>query len=304
MIKSVTVTNSLGDSIKLVLTDPWSSGFAIISIDGLGPVSADINFTELATIDGAIDNSVRIGTRNIVLELQFLEFPTIEDTRLRSYRYFPVKGDVELLIETDRRLCSITGKVESNEPDIFSQKEGCQVSILCTDPYFYLAGPNAVTRKIFYGTEPLFEFPFSNESLTEPLIQFGNIVTQTEGVLTYEGDAEVGITIIIHSTGAASGLAIYNLNDRQIMRINDERLETLTGQKIQAGDTITIVSTRKSKSVTLLRGGVVTNILNAMEFPIRWFMIKKGDNRFAYTAEEGLANLNFQINHKTLYMGV
>lgn len=304
MIKSISVKNPLGESLKIVLTDPWSSGFAIKSIDGLGPVSANINFTELATIDGAIDNSARVGKRNIVLDLIFIEFPSIEETRLRSYRYFPVKGYIELIIETDKRLCSISGIVESNEPDIFSNQEGCQVSILCGDPYFYLAGDNAVSKKIFYGVEPLFEFPFSNESLTEPLISFGNIVTRTEGVVTYEGDAEIGITIIIHSTGDARGLAIYDLNERKIMRINDERLEKLTGNKIQAGDTITITSTRKKKSVTILRAGVITNILNAMEFPIRWFMLKKGDNRFAYTAEEGLEKLNFQIEHKTIFVGV
>ena len=49
MIKSVTVTNYLGESIKLELGFPEKSGFLIQSIDGLGPPKADIHKTEVAT---------------------------------------------------------------------------------------------------------------------------------------------------------------------------------------------------------------------------------------------------------------
>ena len=47
--------------------------------------------------------------------------------------------------------------------------ETTQISIVCPDPYFYSAGPDGTNTTIFYGVEPLFEFAFSNESLTESL---------------------------------------------------------------------------------------------------------------------------------------
>ena len=310
MIKSITITNHLGESITLDLEDPSTSGFIITSIDGLGPVKAAVNMTELATNDGAIDNSARLESRNIVMNLQFyndqkyVTGETIEDIRLKSYKYFPIKRTITFLIETDNRICQTTGRVESNEPDIFQQNEGCQISILCPDPYFYSAGEDGDTKTVFFGADPKFEFPFENNSLTEKLIEFGTIETKTEGIITYEGDAETGIIITIHAVGNASGLVIYDVNTRGIMRIDDSKLEDLLGSGIQAGDTITINTNRGHKGITMLRAGVTTNILNALGRPISWFQLSKGDNVFAYTADEGISNLQFSILNKTLYEGV
>ena len=304
MIKSVTITNHIAESIKLDLFNPEESGFIIKSIEGLGPVKANINFKELATNDGAIDNSARLSSRNIVMSLQFMESPTIEETRLKSYKYFPIKRNIKFLIETDSRICETIGRVETNVPTIFSNAEGCQISILCSNPYFYSAGENGTNQTIFYGTEPLFEFPFSNESLTEDLIEFGSIENRTEGTIYYDGDAEIGITIQIHAVGEAEGLVIYNTKTREIMRINDDKLKSLMGSGIQAGDEITITTSRGEKGIYMLRNGVTTNILNSLEKPIKWFQLSKGDNTFAYTASAGLTNLQFRIENKVIYEGV
>lgn len=304
MIKSVTITNHLDESIKLDLFNPEESGFIIKNIDGLGPVKANINFKELATNDGAIDNSARLSSRNIVMSLQFIESPTIEETRLKSYKYFPIKRNIKFLIETDNRICETIGRVEANVPTIFSNAEGCQISILCSNPYFYSAGENGANQTIFYGTDPLFEFPFSNESLTEDLIEFGSIENRTEGTIYYDGDAEIGITIRIHAVGEAAGLVIYNTKTREIMRINDDKLKSLMGSGIQAGDEITITTSRGEKGIYMLRSGVTTNILNSLEKPIKWFQLSKGDNTFAYTASAGLTNLQFRIENKVIYEGV
>ena len=304
MIKSVTITNHLDESIKLDLFNPEESGFIIKNIEGLGPVKANINFKELATNDGAIDNSARLSSRNIVMSLQFMESPTIEETRLKSYKYFPIKRNIKFLIETDSRICETIGRVETNVPTIFSNAEGCQISILCSNPYFYSAGENGTNQTIFYGTEPLFEFPFSNESLTEDLIEFGSIENRTEGTIYYDGDAEIGITIQIHAVGEAGGLVIYNTKTREIMRINDDKLKSLMGSGIQAGDEITITTSRGEKGIYMLRSGVTTNILNSLEKPIKWFQLSKGDNTFAYTASAGLTNLQFRIENKVIYEGV
>ena len=304
MIKSVTITNHLDESIKLDLFNPEESGFIIKNIEGLGPVKANINFKELATNDGAIDNSARLSSRNIVMSLQFMESPTIEETRLKSYKYFPIKRNIKFLIETDSRICETIGRVETNVPTIFSNAEGCQISILCPNPYFYSAGENGTNQTIFYGTEPLFEFPFSNESLTEDLIEFGSIENRTEGTIYYDGDAEIGITIQIHAVGEAEGLVIYNTKTREIMRINDDKLKSLMGSGIQAGDEITITTSRGEKGIYMLRNGVTTNILNSLEKPIKWFQLSKGDNTVAYTASAGLTNLQFRIENKVIYEGV
>ena len=108
MIQSVTVTNPKGESLKLVLRDPESSGLIIQEISGLGPSKANINSTELATMDGSIFASARATERNIVLTLILLPIPSIETVRQKTYSFFPIKKAVTLLVETDNRLVETT----------------------------------------------------------------------------------------------------------------------------------------------------------------------------------------------------
>lgn len=307
MIKSFTITNYLGDSLKLDMGRPEQSGFLIKSVSGLGPSKANINTAEVSTNDGSLFNSARLNQRNIVFELIFVESvnrENIEDIRQKSYKYFPMKKNLDLLIETDNRIVKTIGYVESNEPNIFSSQEGAQISVICPDPHFYSAGPDGNNTTVFYGIESAFEFPFSNESLTEPLIVFGHIRNKTENVITYKGDSEIGVTIQIHAIGEASNITMYNTGTRESMRIDTVRLEALTGSGIVAGDDIIIKTQKGDKSITLVRGGKTTNILNCLDKGSDWFGLTKGDNIFAFTAETGTTNLQFWIDNKVIYEGV
>ena len=123
MIRAETVTNYLGESKRFELAFPEESGFAVQSISGLGPSKADINTTEISTNDGSLYNSARVNSRNIVMSLKLMFNPQIEDTRHDSYKYFPIKKKVTLLIETDNRICetcaSIKGRGISHQRDRF-----------------------------------------------------------------------------------------------------------------------------------------------------------------------------------------
>ena len=70
MIKSITVTNYLGDSIKLELARPEESGFIVTSVTGLGAGKANINMTEVATNNGGLFNSSRLPSRTVSKDLE------------------------------------------------------------------------------------------------------------------------------------------------------------------------------------------------------------------------------------------
>lgn len=304
MIKSITVTNYLGDSIKLELGRPEQSGFLIKSVSGLGPSKANINTTEVSTNDGSFFNSARLNQRNIVFEFIFVESinrESIEDIRQKSYKYFPIKKNVDLLIETDNRIVKATGYVESNEPNIFNSQEGTQISIICPDPYFY---STKKTVTIFSGIEPLFEFPFENNSLTDNLLEFSGIIVNQEKTVFYNGDSEVGIIIYIHAIGEATNLTIYNVLTREVLKIDTDRLEALTGSIIKAGDDIIISTIKGQKFIRLIRDGEYINILNCLGRNSDWFRLVKGDNVFVFTAETGDTNLQFRIENLIVYEGV
>lgn len=304
MIKSITVTNYLGDSIKLELARPELSGFVVESITGLGPGKATINTTEISTTDGSLYNSARAANRNIVIGLKYLWKDSIEDVRQMSYKYFPLKKKLNLVIETDNRISQIDGYVESNDPNIFSNQEGSDISIICPYPFFYSAEGDGFQTTVFSGVEPMFEFPFSNESITDNLLDMGEIQNKTENVVVYNGDVETGVIITIHALGDASGVAIYNVLTREVMRIDTDKLAAFTGEGITAGDDIIISTIQGQKSVSLIRDGVTTNILNCMDKNTDWFVLSKGDNIFTYTAETGTTNLQFKIENRLVYEGV
>lgn len=305
MIKSVTVKNYLGESVKIVLSkmDP-EHGMIIEKIDGLGPAKANINVTDLATNDGSLFNSARLDKRNITMRLLLTAAPDIESSRQRVYKYFPIKKKVEFLIELDNRIAKTTGYVESVEPDIFSPEENISISLICDDPYFYSVGEGGTNVTTFYGVEPLFEFEFENDSLEEDMIEFGSIENETEKTIYYEGDAEIGVIITIHAVGEVRGIIIYNTGTRERMEIDTDKIEQITGTGIIAGDTIIINTIRGSKSIYLLRDGYYTNILNALSRDSDWFQITKGDNIFAYVCEYGSENLEFKIENQVIYEGV
>lgn len=304
MIYSVKVTNYLGESMVLELARPEKSGLVIEEIEGLGPPKANINMTEVTNGDGSNYNSARTDARNIVFHFRFLEFPTVEISRNIVYKFFPIKKPVTLEFQTETKRASITGYVESDEPDIFSPETKTEVSIICPSPFFYASGPGSLNTVVFYGIEPLFEFPFSNESLEDKLIVFGEIIRNSMENVPYEGDIETGIVIKIIATGEVEGLKIYNLDTREIMTIDTARLKTITGQSIIKFDEITITTIKGSKSAILLRDGKYTNILNCITKDSAWFELSRGDNLFAYTTDSGSENLQFTIEYNTVYEGI
>lgn len=301
MIKSVTVTNYLGDSIKLELTRPEESGFIIKSITGLGPGKANINTSNLSTDDGSIYNSARLPSRNIVISVMYLWKDTIEEARQLSYKYFPIKRKVTLLIETDNRSAEIDGYVESNDPDIFSKEEGSDISIVCPNPFFRDAYEKTITS--FSGIEGAFEFPFSNESLTDPLLEFSIIRDVVDRVITYKGDHEVGLTITIRAIGSSGDITFYNVNTGEMMKIYASSIESLTGSGIIAGDEIVICTVKGQKSATLIRNAHLTNILNCIDRNSDWFQLSKGDNTFAYSSSEQ-NSLRVEIENQIMYEGI
>lgn len=308
MIKSIKVVNHLGNSVDLSLTNPWDTGLVIESITGLGPPKATVNSTDLAMGDGAVYNSARIDKRNIVFNFLLSEvfqdnrvLKTIEQVRLDTYKYFPLKKLVTLYIETDTRSCFISGYVESNEPDIFQEKEKAQVSIICPDPFF------GSTRKPYKlnAFDPEFEFPFSNESVTDKLITLGEIYYSTGQQILYEGDVDSGTIVTITATGTTISPTISNIFNGNTITLNTALLGPIAGgsNSIQEGDVIVISSVRGDKYAKLYRNGGVYNILPCIPKDTSWLYLSPGINEFQYTASFGESNISISIDANTLYEG-
>lgn len=302
MITSLKVTNHNNQSLLLELYHPERSGLIINNIEGLGPPKADINSAEVAMIDGGLFTSARMTQRNIVITLTMMFDPLIEDSRLKTYTYFPVKKHVYLEITTDYRHAECEGYVESNTPVIFTNNETTQISIICPDPFFYELGDEVIA---FSGVHPMFEFPFSNESLSEPLLEFGDIRYDSRAVLHYIGDVDTGVFITVHAlSGTAEGITIWNTGTRERIIINTEKIKRLTNVTFGQGDDIEINTKIGEKYVRLLHDGKYYNIISCINKDADWFQLTSGDNTFAFVADSGDDNLIVTFRYRNAYGGI
>lgn len=330
MIRSVTITNFLGsleqnllketdqNTVHIVLNDAEPShGMIIESITGLGPAKATLNRTNLATTDGSKFNSSKLEERNIVMKVKFVEAKTIEDVRLLTYRYFPIKRQIIFSIETDHRDARAIGYIESNEPDIFSPNETASISILCPDPYFYSNAPGNSPHTIFFsGLESEFEAPWENLIDPPPLnkIQMGNISQITDKDFYYDGDQTLGVKMMMDFTDTVD-TDITIIHYKNALNPNDPLLQTefvikadkfaaLTGTNFLAGDLIIVDTNIGSESIFLERDGHKYNILNAVPRECDWFQLAFGYNKFRFTAGGNQYKINFKLEHYVIYEGV
>lgn len=314
MIKSVTVTNYRGDSLEMPLEWPNPSGLLISKIDGITPGNVQVNSQDFAVLDGGVYNSSRMQTRNITIEFYYgrgnqvadIDNHDVETSRHIAYRYFPVKTQVRLDFLTDERSLSIWGYVEGNDTDIFSEHEKGQVSIVCPDPYFY---EKDLVSFILGNSTKEFEFPFSNESITDPLICFGDYGPKSMYEINYQGDMEVGAIIRVHflADPTFEELTIYDVSHNTKLVIDFEEIKSKTGvtEFKKYGD-IVFSSVRGEKDIYYERFASRKSIIgafNVQNFP--WMYLTPGNNIFGFDIDEDyLEQVTISIEHRGAYGGV
>lgn len=108
--------------------------YQVVSIEGLDPPKAQLNFTKAATIDGAFFNSATLPTRNIVINLKINN--DVERIRNNINNIFRLKDKVRFVYRTGSKEVMIDCYVESVEYNLFERAEVVQISLICPSPNF------------------------------------------------------------------------------------------------------------------------------------------------------------------------
>ena len=304
MIYTIIATNAKGDSVLLDLANPWAGGIAVTGASGLGPAEGTINTVNFATSDGALFNSSRIKSRDIELNLKFLG-SDIEAVRHKLLRYFRVKHPITLDFITDYRHTYITGHVEKNEIDIFSNSEGADLTIVCPNPFFKLRDPVKGKNSVRFTTStPSFEFEFQDPNSDSPTLIFGEMTATGETVVVYEGDADASTIVDIQFLGPASGVKLYNTTTQTRINIDTNEISRLLGSTIRAGDRLSISSGVGDKYVKAYRDGNVYNALSALDKDSDWIFLTPGDNMITVRADTGIDNVSAIISFENLYESI
>ena len=296
MIKSVTIHRldiQTRDDLKLILTSPEESqGFAVLSIDGLGPGHATSSSTEWSTIDGAHHDYIHVPKRDIIINLALTDlnvhrYDNIEDVRVRSYKYFPRKKNVRLTFEMDSGLFWIDGIVVGNEPDIWQKQETQKISIECPDPYFkaYDADVYKLSNIV-----DCFKFPFAIEEY--PGVPISEIVNLDTVTAINRSDVEVGGIFTITSLGETTGFIMYNETNNQYFSLD---------YTMSRGEEITIDTRKGYKSIKKSDG---TDLMNAYVLGSKWIEFMPGENNIGFGATSGFSNLRISFSVRSIYDGI
>lgn len=285
---TASLENSRGNMITLTGDE---SAYQIISIKGLNPPSAHLNTTSVAGMDGAMYNSGRLNTRNIVITAKING--DVEENRQNLYTYCPTKEKVRFYFSNNNRDVYIDGYVDSVECDLFTNDERMQISIICPQPYFMDTSDTQVNGSSVTG---LFTFPFSIEEDTP--IPFSEYVLDNTIDLYNDSVNEIGVIIDIDVNDSVSSILIRNTGTGETFTLSYSFLEN---------DHITIDTIKGQKSVTLLRNGVYTNLFSAMQRGSVFFQLAAGDNFFSYVVDGSASNngdVTMMFTFYKMYRGV
>ena len=260
---------------------------AVTGAEGLHPPGAVINMDALALSDGALFNSSRVGTRNIVITVHFVKDP--ENCRHEIYKVFKPKRPVRIYYANNTRDVYIDGYVESCVVDLFAQKQNAQISILCPRPFFRNVA-DGVTD--FTTVTSLLEFPVE---FPEEGIPFSEVATYAEKAVLNAGEVETGVRIEFSARGTVQRPAFYNTTTGEGLVID---------YTFQTGDAVVINTLPGEKSIILRRDGADINLLNAITLGSSWLRMTVGDNVFSYTADQGADLMMTRFIVTPLYEGV
>lgn len=264
--------------------------YQITNIIGLNPPVAQINVTTVGGMDGAMFNSSKLETRNIVLTVKING--DVETNRQNLYRYFRTKDWCRFYYKNQNRDVYIDGYVESVECDLFTNNETAQISILCPSPYF-----KSVAEIItdISNTLAMFTFPFSI-NIGYPIAFSAYENSKTTNVYN-SSESETGLIIEIDIEASVDEIKIININTGQYIYLEYEFLEH---------DRVTIDTNKGNKTIQLYRNGEKINIFSALQKGSVFFQLDVGDNLFGYLVDDGNGNENVYIvfrRHET-YRGV
>ena len=274
------VKNKRGDSLTL-----FPSADYAVSIEGLTPGMASLNFSTVGSNDGSAYNSGRKENRNIVFQIQPLR--NIEKSRIELYKIFRLNAQCEFYFKNGSRDVFIEGYVEQIDGNLFELGQTIQVSVICNKPNFKALKETAADIS---SVVPLFSFPFA---IAKAGTEISIIEKVAEKNVYNAGDAESGLVIEIRAVGEVSNPVIYDEAGNSFgLNVN-----------MEPGDRITINTNKGEKAVTLFKDGASINIINMVQPNPTWFILQPGDNIFLYSAEN-VDLLQIVFKHYAQFEGV
>lgn len=305
MIHKVWVQNPSGSVLELDLRRSADEvGIVVFRIDGLGPPDAIINSSGGPGYDGAQVNSVKTDVRRMSMTLAIQKGSiSEEDAKQAIYTFFPIKQTITVGFVTDRKNVTIQARVERNKANEFSTVENFEIELVSPQPYFVDVKEGGVVISPD-GAVPLFEFPWSNESLVSDLLVFGEIYALPTYDISYPGEVKTGVDIVMSFSGNVEDVTITNANGNQVMSLDFADAEAFFGSAVANGDQVIINTKFGEKSIYFVRSGTFFNMINGVDIDSDWIELHPGGNLVQINASTGASNIETDVSWHALREGI
>lgn len=280
---NVILENENGEQLDLM----QHKDMRCIHIDGMSSITATINETENASIDGSTINSERIDSRPITLTVRI--FDNFGDCRALIYRHAVIKKKVKLTLVNNIRSVYIEGYVKNVDGDPFTDKQQIVITILCPEPYFNeLMGIEEDFSEII----KMLYFPLAIETKGIPFSEITDI-KQIEVVNT--GEIDTGLEFTLRALGEVENPRIVNMKTGKYLALE---------YTMQPNEVIKIGTIDKNKYVISIYHDTTTNIIGSLDLSSEWLKADVGVSHFTFAAVRGSNYLEVSALFKNKYIGM
>lgn len=282
---SLSVRNSSGDSITLTGNE---ARYQVTDIQGLTPPAANVIVTGIAGMDGALLNSARLGTRQVVIYIRING--DVEENRIMLENVAGTKNSVRIYYTNRNRSVYIDGIVETFECGLFSQSEIAQIAVLCPQPYWLDVEQTLIQGIYTFGNV---KFPLAI-NIGHP-IYFSNV--QGDGVADNDSDAETGLYFEYTLPANASYFIVVNSSTGDFLRVDYE---------FYADDIIKVNTMQGEKKLVLERDGNEIKLFSGLYEGSTFVQLRQGRNLIDFAVDGVYLNVGTDISiyFRKRYKGV
>ncbi len=281
---SLKLENSSGNIVNI--ND--ETRYVIVDISGLNPPPASLFLGKSPNRKGAKKNGSTLDERNIVIQIKLLG--DVEYNRNALYSWVDTEQELKIYYQNGVKNVYCEGTVTDCDFSLFTESQIVSVAITCPNPY--LKELSAIQTEISALLKQ-FTIPFAIDAGGVPF----STIRENNATNIFNSGAETGVIITIKCNGTVENLSIFDANDTtRIFTIKTTLLENW----------IVIIDTESSpKTVKLYKpDGTVENLMKRLAASPTWFTLKKGNNRFGYLADSGIADAEITFAYENKYLGV
>lgn len=262
--------------------------YVVTAVSGLNPPSASLFTSKSPNRKGSKYNGSTLDERNVVIEIKILG--DIEKNRNALYNWVDTEQYCKIRYQNGVKNVYCEGYVQDCSIDLFTDNEVVSVAVVCPNPYWKEL--NEIIASISKLIKQ-FTFPFAISAAGIPL----STMNENYSTNVFNTGAETGLKITIKCTADVTNLTIFDDKD------TTRRFALKT--TIHPNEVVVIDTEASPKTCKRYKAdGGEENLLKYIVPVPTWFTLKKGNNVFGYTADEGVSAAEITIGYTNKYLGV